>query len=60
MLLPGLVHYCPQDSGVVAVKLFLHQFSQDTGCSPEDLPEAMNNMEEWRERARDIHAGGTT
>ena len=32
---------------------------EDTGCSPEDLPEAMNNMEEWRERVRDIRAGGT-
>ena len=31
----------------------------DTGCSPEDLPEAMNDREEWRERIRDIHAGGT-
>ena len=22
---------------------------EDTGCRPEDLPEAMNDMEEWRE-----------
>ena len=29
------------------------------GCSPEDLPEAMNDMEEWRERVRDIRANGT-
>ena len=34
--------------------------SEDTGCSPEDLPEAMNNREEWQERVRDISAGGTT
>ena len=26
-------------------------------CSPEDLPEAMNDWEEWRERVRDIRAG---
>ena len=30
--------------------------SVDTGCCPEDLPRAMNDREEWRERARDIRA----
>ena len=35
-------------------------YSEDTGCSPEDLPEAMNDREERRERVRDIRAGGTT
>ena len=35
-------------------------FCEDMGCSPENLPEAMNDREEWRERVRDIHAGGTT
>ena len=38
----------------------LQQLCEDTGCSPEDLPEAMNNRGEWRERVRDIRAGGTT
>ena len=33
---------------------------QDTGCSPEDLPEAMNDREKWRERVRDIRLSGTT
>ena len=32
----------------------------DTGCSPEDLPEAMNDGENWRERVRDIRASCTT
>ncbi len=32
----------------------------DTGCSPEDLPEAMNDWEEWRDSVRDIRDGGTT
>ena len=36
------------------------QLCEDTGCSPEDLPEAMNDREEGRERVRDIRAGGTT
>ena len=30
------------------------------GCSPEDLPEAMNDKEKCRERVRDIHASGMT
>ena len=28
--------------------------------SPEDLPEAMNDREKWRERVRDIRATNTT
>ena len=31
-----------------------------TGCNPEDLPEVMSDREKWRERVRDVHAGGTT
>ena len=29
-------------------------------CNPEDLPEAINYRETWRERVRDIRASGTT
>ena len=36
------------------------ELCEDTGCSPEDLPEAMNDREKWRESFRDIRAGGTT
>ena len=36
------------------------QLCEDTGCSPEDLPEAMNDREKWRERVRDIRASDTT
>ena len=39
---------------------YIQQLYEDTGCSPEDLPEAMNNWEKWRERVRDSRAGGTT
>ena len=39
---------------------YIQQLCEDTGCSPKDLPEAMNNREKWRERVRDIHAGGMT
>ena len=30
------------------------------GVCPEDLPEAMNDWEKWRERVRDIRATRTT
>ena len=39
---------------------YIQQLFEDTVCSPEDLPEAMNDREEWRERVRDICAGGMT
>ena len=39
---------------------YIQQLCEDTECSPEDLPEVMNDRKEWRERVRDIHAGGTT
>ena len=38
----------------------IQQLCENTGCNPEDLPKAMNDREKWRERARDIRAGGTT
>ena len=41
-------------------RTYIRQLCEDTGCSPEDLPEAMNDREKWRERVRDIRAGGTT
>ena len=41
-------------------RTYIQQLCEDTGCNPEDLPEAMNDREKWRERVRDIHAGGAT
>ena len=41
-------------------RTYIQQLCEDTGCNPEDLPEAMNDREKWRERVRDIPAGGTT
>ena len=38
---------------------YIEQLCEDTGGSPENLPEAMNNREKWRERVRDIRASGT-
>ena len=41
-------------------RTYVQQQCEDTGCRPEDLPEAMNDSEKWRERVRDIRASGTT
>ena len=41
-------------------RTYIQQLYEDTGCSPEDLPKAMNDREKWRERFRDISASGTT
>ena len=41
-------------------RTYIQQLCEDTGCSPEDLPEAMNDREKWRERVKDIRACGTT
>ena len=41
-------------------RTYIQQLCEDMWCSLEDLPEAMNDREKWRERARDIRASGTT
>ena len=41
-------------------RTYIQQLCEDNRCNHEDLPEEMNDREKWRERVRDIHAGGTT
>ena len=41
-------------------RTYIQQLCEDTRCSPEDLPEAMNDREKWRERVRVICASRTT
>ena len=41
-------------------RTYIQQLWEDTGCSPEDLPEAMNDREKWRERVKDIRPSSTT
>ena len=41
-------------------RTYTQQLCEDTGCSLEDLPEAMNDREKWRKRVKDIRASGTT
>ena len=40
-------------------RTYILQLGEDTGCSPEDLPEAMNDRKKWRERVSDTRASGT-
>ena len=40
-------------------RTYIQQLCEGTGCSPEDLPEAMNDREKWRERVRYIRATST-
>ena len=42
------------------VRTYIQQLCADTGCSPKDLLEAMDNREDWRERVRDIRADSVT
>ena len=35
---------------------YLQQLRWDSECSMEDLPGSMDNRDEWRDRAREIHA----
>ena len=41
-------------------RTYIQHQCEDTGCSSEDLPEAMNDREKWRERIGDIRASGMT
>ena len=38
----------------------VQQLCVDTVCSPEDLPEVINDRDGWREKVRNIRADGTT
>ena len=39
-------------------RTYIQQPCEDTGYNPEDLTKAMNDREKWRDRLRDMHAGG--
>ena len=51
--------YCRAKAGRPA-RTYIQQLCEDTGCSPEDLPEAMKDRKKWRERVKDIRASVTT
>ena len=39
---------------------YIQQLCDDNGCSPEDLPGAIDDKEGWRVRGRNIHADSST
>ena len=41
-------------------RIYIQLLCEDKGCSPEDLPEAMNDREKRQEWVRDIRASSTT
>ena len=41
-------------------RTYIQQPCADTGCSPEDLPEAMNDREGWQERVKDVRTDSVT
>ena len=41
-------------------RTYIQQLCEDTGCSPEGQPKAMNEREKWWVRVKDIHASGMT
>ena len=42
------------------VRTYIQQLCADTGCDPEDLPDAMDDRERWQERVRGICSDGST
>ena len=62
-LISDVLLWTPSHSRVKARRpawTYIQQLCEDIECSPEDLPEAMNDRERWRTRVRDIHVDGTT
>ena len=41
-------------------RTYIHNLCADKGCSPEDLPKAMDDREVWRERVMNIRADSAT
>ena len=41
-------------------RTYIQLLCVDTGCSPEDLPEVMDNRQGWEKRVMDISADGAT
>ena len=58
-LISDVLLWIPTYGRAKAARTYIQQLCEDTGWSPEDLPETMNDREKWRERFRDIRACGT-
>ena len=58
-LISDVLLWTPSHGRAKAVWTYIQQLCEDKGCSPGDLPEAMNNGGQW-ERVRDVYADGMT
>ena len=62
-LISDVLLWTPSHGGAKAERLartYIQQLCEDMGCSPEDLPNVMNDGVRWRERVRYICADGMT
>ena len=62
-LISDVLLWTPTHDGAKAgrpVRTYIQQLCEDTECCPEDLPEAMNDKEQWRDRLSDIRVTSTT
>ena len=41
-------------------RTYIQQLCTDIGCSLEDLMEVMDDIDRWKEKVREIHAGSAT
>ena len=53
-------HTYGRAKAVWPARTYIQQLCEDTGCSPENLPEVMNDRERLQERVRGIRSSGTT
>ena len=51
---------CGWASAGQRARTYIQQLCADTGCSLEDLPEAIDDRDGWQERVREICAGSMT
>ena len=59
-ILAATPHKTPTAKAGRPARTYIQQLCEDTGCCPDDLAEAMNDREKWREIVRDIRAASTT
>ena len=62
-LISAALLWTPSDGRAKAgrsARTYIQQLSEDTGWSPEDLPDVMNEWEKRQERVRDIRADSMT
>ena len=59
-LISDVLLWNPSHAGAKAARKYIQQLCADTGCSTEDLLEAIDDRDGWRERVRVIHADSVT